>query len=217
MKDLLPSVSPAEIQRQLKKLGTEWKATKSNLIYATQRNLIPQPISGHRGGKGVKSIRPGETAAELHANRELFKAALDGGYGLTLDQVRIVRELARTLYDAVIAITPGNFKNFNRTINRLSDVFEGKEFFAVPIMYWLNARRLALIDLYGEDVVDNHTLWFFPELLTDFITYLCRGLMRSWTMDGKGKIHIEPEKDDDVFARGCAERTSTALAAKPQE
>src|SRR5207249_2862772 len=117
----LPSVSPAEIQRQLKKLATEWKATKSNLIYATQRNLIPQPISGHRGGKGVKSIRPGETAAEIHASRELLKTLMDGGYGLTLDQIRITRECARDLYHTVINITP---ENSQRSFNRLSDILE---------------------------------------------------------------------------------------------
>jgi hypothetical protein len=211
----LPTVSETEIQRQLKKLKTDWKATKSNLIYLTQRGLIPQPVAGHRGGKGIKIIRPGETAPEIVANRELIKVLENGGLGLTLDQTRIIRRCARDFYELITNMTP---ENSRRSFNNLSDIFEGKEWAAVPIMYWLHKRNMALIDLYGEAVVDDRPLWGMPELLCDYITYLSRGLMRDWSINEQGTHFVRPEtaksKSDEIYIAGVAERAIGGLSAK---
>ncbi len=216
MKNLnLPLLQRPEIQRQLKKLGTDWKASKSNLIYGAQRNLIPQTAG--RRGRGVKTEYAPETAAELHTNRELFKQT-----GLTLDQIRIVRELGLKVYDAVENITLENFDDFNRMINRLSDAFEGKEFFVVPVMYWITTRQSALIKLYGEKIErESKQVWQNPELLVDFMTNLCRGAMRTWRRNKNGKI-IRPDQpaapriEEALFATAGAESSERSLAAKPR-
>jgi hypothetical protein len=212
----LPLVSPAEIQRQLKKLGTDWKASRSNLIYATQRQLIPQPVEGNRGGKSIKAMRPGETGPELQANRELARAKVEGGGGLSLEQIRIVRELGRALYEGVMNLTP---ENSARTFARLSELFEKKEFYAVPVSYWLYVRREALLNLYGAAADDGHALWSNSPLVIDFATYLSRGLMRSATWNGKRLLltsaAAQPTTEaDQRYLTACAERATQCLTAK---
>ena len=80
------------------------------------------------------------------------------------------------------------YDRFAEVVNTLSVRFKGKEFYAVPTMAWLYTRHLALIELYGEDAADPRPLLGSPELLTDFITYLCRGSLRGWTMTQRGKL-----------------------------
>ena len=88
-------------------------------------------------------------------------------------------------------------------------------------MYWLTTRHVALIELYGEKVVDQRPLWTDPELLADFITYLCRGVMRKWQMTDNGKI-VRPEsaavapRIDNAFLGVGAESTTLSVAAKPR-
>lgn len=117
-----------------------------------------------------------------------------------------------------------NSNDYNRVINRLCDAFEAKEFFAVPIMYWITKRQLALTKLYGERIArESKAMWTMPEVLTEFITRLCRGSMRTWQMNENGKI-IPPEQAapqfeellPTAFAHSTVEQPAT-LAAKARD
>ena len=198
-------MSAAEIRSQLKKLGTDWNASSTNLSRAAERQLIPQPELESKP-RLRKTYAP-ETAAEIHAFRELCKKT-----GMHLDQVCAVRELARKLYDVVPRLAPDNF---NRLINQLTDHFEGKEYYAVPVWFWHFYRRWALIDLYNKEAYElefDHPLWCHPRLMTDFIANLCRGDMRRWKMNIKREI-IKPESTppaprvDDALTAPIAERS----------
>jgi hypothetical protein len=184
MKISLPRIPEAKVITQAKKLGTPGrKASPRGLIDEAQRGLIPPALG--RGGRGKPKTYAAETAADRHANAIVFQ---DAPVNLTLNQLRKTGELGRKFYELVCQISRENFENYNRILNQLSDLLQGQESFAAPVGHWVCERRLALIVLYGESAVDNRNLWTMPDVLTDFIIYLSRGWMRTWTMSPDGKI-----------------------------
>jgi hypothetical protein len=180
---ILDRVSAAVLRAQLKKLGVNFEINKQNIQYLNQRVLIPRPY--HEPTKALE-FWP-ETAAEIRANRKVASECQ-----LTYDHISKIRQMG---VDYLAEFSGFSYERFEEVVNTLSVRFKGKEFYAVPTMTWLFARHLAMVDLYGEDVVDGRPLLGSPQLLTDFITYLCRGSLRGWSMTPRGKL-VPPEGVD---------------------
>jgi len=212
----LPRIPEAKVIAQGKKLGTPGrKASPRGLIDEAQHGLFPPPLG--RGGRGKPKTYAAETAADRHANAIVFQNA---PVNLTLNQLRTTGELGRKFYELVCQISRENYENYNRILNQLSDLLRGQESFAWPVGYWVCERRLALIALYGQDAVDNRNLWSMPEVLTDFIIYLSRGWMRTWTMSPDGKIQRPAPAQglavEDTFS-AAIEPVTTGMAAKTRD
>jgi hypothetical protein len=204
---VLDRVSRETLEAQLKKLDVDFQINRQNIQYLQQRFLIPRPYS--QPGQPLE-FWP-ETAAEIYANR---KVAVE--CQLTYDHIGKIRQMGIDYWTEFFGFT---YERFAEVVNTLSVRFKGKEFYAVPTMSWLYNRHIALVELYGEEVVDWRPLLGSPELLVDFITYLCRGSLRGWTMTPRGKL-VPPkgvERDhrvDKIFSE-LTERP--AMAAKSRD
>jgi hypothetical protein len=134
----------------------------------------------------------------------------------TLAQIRVTRELA-LMIEYAPNLTP---ENYSAETKRLSEAFVDKDFYLSAVVLWLRAKWVALIDLYGHQLVITERIRSFADRRLQVLVWeLHTGayLRRAMTADRK-LIETSPDMtpDAETAIAGFADSV-TPVAAKSRE